>query len=136
MGVLKLDGTLIAGPPSGTTDVFPATVQSVPLALVQGSKSFQVATGVLVRNLASPLAFLALPELGANAAVTKATFLYLKCNAPMVVRRTTDDGGGGNVVATEPLQGPFICEYPDATFLKLLEVKGTGPIEYFLCGTQ
>lgn len=135
MGQLKVEGALIAGPTSAT-DVFPAGVLTHPLSTAQTPKGFQVGTGVLTRLLNSPAVFLAFPELGGNAAVTKANFLYMRSSAPMTLRLTTDDGSGGSVVAVEPMQGLLIHEYPDNKFLKLLEVMGSGPLEYAIFGQQ
>lgn len=135
MGQLKVEGSLIAGPPSAT-DVFPAGVLVHPLSTAQSPKGFQVATGVLTRNLSSALAYLAFPELGTNAAVTRANFLYIRTDSPMLVRMTTDDGSGGNVVSVVPIHGLGLWEFQDAKYLKLLEVQGSGKIEYLLCGQQ
>lgn len=135
MGQLKVEGSLIAGPVSAT-DVFPAGVLIHPLSTAQNPKGFQVATGVLTRNLNSAAVFLAFPELGGSASVTRATFMYLRTDSPMTLRLTTDDGLGGNVVAVVPVQGLHIAEYPDNKFLKLLEVMGSGKIEYFISGQQ
>ena len=135
MGQLKVEGNLVAGPVSAT-DTFPAAVFTAPFATAQNPKGFQVATGILTRRLQSPLAFLALPELGGSAAVTRGTFHYMRSDSPVDVRLTTDDGSGGNVVAVVPLQGLSLREYPDNKYLKLIEVMGTGTLEYFVCGQQ
>lgn len=135
MGQLKVEGALVAGPPQAT-DVFPAGVLTHPLSTAQNPKGFQVATGVLTRNLNSAAAFLAFAELGANAAVTRGTFLYMRSDAVIDVRITTDDGAGGDVVSVIPLQGLLILEFPGSKYLKLLEVQGSGKLEYFISGDQ
>jgi hypothetical protein len=133
MGQLKLEGSLVAGPPF-STDTFPGGVTTHPLNTYANPKGFQVATGVLTRNLNSIVSPLVFPELGADASVTKATFLYMKSDAPMAATLTTDDGAGGDVVAVVPIQGILVVEFQDAKFLKELAVQGSGKLEYFMCG--
>jgi hypothetical protein len=96
------------------------------------SKGYGQATGVLSRTISSPSAFIDLGEPG--NAVTKATFLYLKSDAPLDVRLTTDDGSGGDVVAVVPVEGLCLLEFSSSKHLKLLEVQGSGRLEYFVSG--
>lgn len=135
MGQLKVEGNLVAGPVSAT-DSFPASVFTAPFSTAQSPKGFQVATGVVTRQLNSPSSFLTLPELGTDAAVTKGTFMYARCDGPIDMRVTSDDGNGGDVVAVVPLQGLMMVEFPDVKFLKKIEAKGSSKLEYFVCGQQ
>ena len=142
MGVLKIDGTLTAGPPSACDSTFPGMVASTPLSTVGGGcngKGYQVASGILAMMLNSPSAFVQMSEPNgtSGAAVTKANFLYLKSDAPISMRRTQDDGSGGNIIVTDPgFQGLVVMEFADINFLTKLELKGTSRIEYFVCGNQ
>ncbi len=136
MGVLRLAGSIDAGPPSSTSESFPASSFSVPLRFRENTKGFSVATGVLTRNLASPGAFVALQGVGPTDSVTKGTFLYLKSDALIDVRVTTDDGVGGSVLAIIPPSGFVLLELDATKFLKLLEAKGTARLEYFVCGNE
>lgn len=136
MGVLRIEGSLTAGPPSVTSEAFPGASVAVPLRLRENTLAFNVATGMLSRSLASALAFVPLQGVGPGDAVTKAVFLYLKGNALFDVRLTTDDGLGGSVVSVVPVNGFALLQFDGTKFLKLLEAKGTALIEYFLCGAE
>lgn len=127
---------MIAGPPSVSADSFPAANFNVPLRLREGSKGFNVATGVLTRKLASPGAFLVLGEVGALGVVTKGTLLYVKTDNNVDIQITTDDGSGGSVVGIIPIYGFTVIEFSSTRFLKLLEAKGTAAIEYFVSGLE
>lgn len=134
MGVLKVSGSLDAGPPTVTSESFPGASLSVPLRLPAGSKSFSVATGVLQRKLNSALAYVALDGVGPIAAVTKGSFLYLRSDQAFSLRVTTDDGLGGSDVAVHPVATLVLVEYDSTKFLKLLEAKGVANLEWFVCG--
>lgn len=135
MSSLDLSGALTAGPATGSG--FPAASFTVPLALIAGaSSSFQVASGVLTQLYASPAAFVALGGVGPTAAVTQGQFLYLKCDAASVLRITTDDGSGGTAVVEVPVHGLVLIEFPALRPLELLEIKGTGKVEYLVCGAS
>lgn len=136
MGVLKIEGSLTAGPPSVTSEAFPGASVIVPLRLRENTLAFSVATGMLSRTIASALSFIALQGVGPTDVVTKALFLYLKGNALFDVRLTTDDGVGGSTVAVVPVNGFTLVQFDSTKFLKLLEARGTALIEYFLCGAE
>ena len=136
MGVLRLSGSLDGGPASSTTESFPASSFSAPLRFRENTKGFSVATGVLTRKLNSVGAFVPLQGVGATDTVTKGTFLYLKSDAAIEVRLTTDDGSGGSVLAVLPPSGFVMIELDPVKFLKLLEAKGLGSLEYFVCGNE
>lgn len=136
MGVLRLAGSLNAGPPSATSEAFPASSFAAPLLFLESTKGFSVASGVLKRNIASALSFVPLQGAGPTDAVTKATFLYLKSSAVIELRLTTDDGAGGDVVAIIPPGGLFLLELDATKFLKLLEARGTASVEYFVSGNE
>lgn len=134
MGVLKVSGSLDAGPPTVTSEAFPGASISVPLRLPSGSKSFSVGTGVLPRRLNSSLAYVALDGVGPAATVTQGSFLYLRSDQPFLLRLTTDDGSGGSVVTVLPVATLCLIEFDSTKFLKLLEGQGVANLEYFVCG--
>lgn len=132
MGSVSLQGALIGGP--GGAGGFPASMFNTPISLSSGAKLFGNATGVLTRTVASPGAFLALGSIGANADVPKANTLYLRADGDLDLRITQDDGTGGSTVIVVPIRGLFLMETPTAKQITLLEVRGSGLLEYFASG--
>lgn len=137
MGKIVLSGTLMAGPPDGSTQ-FPASQYTVPLAFKGGTElTFGVATGILSRTLNSPSpAFAALQGVGSTDTVTRGQLLYFKSDSPVTLRITTDDGAGAPVVELVPVDGLLIRQFQDTKFLRLLEAQGSGRLEYFVSGQQ
>jgi hypothetical protein len=133
MGQINVTGALVAGPPA-SGEVFPGASSNIPLSLASNPKIAGVMTGCLTRLIASPGGFVTLSGVGATDTVTHGDTLYLKCDAELSVRLTQDDGLGGNVVSTLFLSGANLLEFSPTKFLKLLEVKGTATIEYFVSG--
>lgn len=132
MGTVDFSGVLAAGP--SASGAFPGAALNVPLSFGGGPKQFGAATGILTRNVSSPSSFATLDGVGATATVTQGTLLYFKTQSAMVLRLTTDDGVGGTATASVPVQGLFVLEFPTTRPLELLEVQGSGLIEYFVCG--
>jgi hypothetical protein len=135
--IVKVDGSVDGGPPSVADTGGETATFSARLGLSNGSagKSFVAATGVLKRQLSSPVSFIELDGVGTAKTVTKGTFLYVKTVGGGVdLRLTSDDGSGGDVVAVIPVNGPLVLELPDSKFLKLLEAKGSVGIEYLVTG--
>lgn len=135
---LLITGSLIAGPPEGVSTGFDTMRVNEPLLFtpdgVEGV-GFGVGTGILKRNVASPAAFVALQGVGATDTVTRGKVLYLKTNAPMLIRISNDDGAGGTTTATIPIEGgPMLLRFQAAKFLKLLEVQGSGQLAYLIVG--
>lgn len=134
MGVLLLTGSLLAGPPQGS-ETFPGGTVSVPISSV--SKNYAVASGIIARSVASPGAYIALQGVGSTDTVTKGLFVYFKTDADVLLRVTTDDGLGAPVVQSDvPVGGLWIRDLPQTKFLRLLEIKGTAQVEYFICGQE
>lgn len=133
--VVTFKGTLQAGPPKSSTSGFPTGVTNASFDLKPAAKLAPVSTGLQVRSLASPSAYVAL-DVGTNQAVTKANFLYVRTEAPFLLRVTYDDGAGGSIVSVVPVDGLFVHEAPGDKFIKLLEAQGTGVIETFASGNQ
>jgi hypothetical protein len=137
MGQLTIGGNLTAGPPQGVNTGFPGIRATIPLTFLQGSEGigYSVATGILQRTLNSPSAFAELQGVGADDTVTHGSFLYFKSGSDVIVRVTTDDGNGGDVEAEIPINGgPLIIPFQSGKFLKALAAKGSGVLEYFVCG--
>lgn len=135
MGRLRFEGSLTGGPPAVTDSSFPASSFLVDLGFATGhDKSFDVASGVLTRQLASPSAFVALSGVGASDAVTQASALYFKCNATMQLEVTFHPPTGPDVVSVMPVSGPLVLETPDDFYIVGLRCKGSGPIEYLVAG--
>lgn len=135
MSALNLTGALTAGPSSGG-ETFPGTSMQVPLAFAEGSKTLGAATGILTKTISSPAAYVALTGVGALNTVTQGSFLYFKGRGTFLLRLTTDDGVGGTVVSVVPVQGMLMVEFPTTRPLELLEVQGSGLIEYFVSGAS
>jgi len=133
--IVNITGALVAGPQSTSDCGFPGGVLNVALALRIPSKPAAVQV-TQVRQLASPSAYVALDGVGAGEAVTQGNFLYLKTNAPIVIRMTTKVAVGPNLVAEIPVYGLLILEVPDANYILLLEAQGAGTLEYFISGNQ
>ena len=135
MGQLRIDGQLQAGPLVLGQD---RSTMTTALALKGGiaAKPYAKATGIIENTVATGGVYQALPGVGADPAITKANTLYFFSDSPVLLRLTTDDGAGGSVVAVVPVDGLFVSEFQDSKFLKLVEVNGSGGIEYFVSGNQ
>jgi len=133
--VVVLSGSITVGPLGASDCAFPSAVDQLSLTTFPSQKplaaSFRTQRNVQV----APPAFLALDGIGATSTVTKGTFLYFRCNSPMKIRKTmVDIGGGADIVSVDEVLGTIVQEFPDAGTLKLLEVQGTGQIEYLVGG--
>lgn len=131
MGTISLEGSLQGYNAAGGTTA--AAMFSTPLALLNGKKSFGIASGVLTRRV--PAAYEALSAIGVNRDVPKADTLYLKSDSAILVRLTRDDGAGGSVITVEPVHGLLILETPADRRITLVEVQGSGVVEYFASGS-
>lgn len=135
MGQLSLTGSLTVGPVIGGDNVFPSSQSQVPLASYPAQKSSAVDGGFQHQNVSSPNAFVALSGLNTTDAVSQADTLYFKCQNPMQIRVTF--AGNSPTVSVLFVQGTVIIEAPTASnYMTLLEVMGTGPIEYLVSGQR
>lgn len=136
MGQIKLDGSLSIGPVSSGDNAFPASTSLVQFASFPNPKPSLVDSGFTVRQMASPSAFVQLFGVGEDDAVTQADTLYFKCQQKMRVRVTfadTPDDLESELVVV----GTLVLESDQSTnYIKKLEVKGTGPIEYLVSGQR
>ena len=133
MGQISVSGSLTGNPNQGGT--FPSATFAATLGLLNGDKLFNAATGVLQRTVNSAAAFVPLSAIGASADVESADFLYIRSDSSFSVRITQGDGAGGTTIQTVQVQGLFILEAPTNKLITLVEVQGTGTIEYLASGT-
>ena len=131
---LSFTGTLVCGPGTSTDGTFPAGSTAVPFSTNPDPKPASASTGDQVVNVNNP-SFAALPGIGAGGVVTQGTFLFIRTLGTMQVRTTTYDLGG-NVQAVEVINGVKAVEFDPGAYLVLLEVRGSGQIEYFVSGPQ
>jgi hypothetical protein len=88
-------------------------------------------------NINSANAFVELDGVGSTDPVTQGNFLFLRTVVPMVMRLTmADPAGGPDLVSQVPVHGLLITEFSAAGYLKLLEIKGVGGVEWFISGNQ
>lgn len=132
---VQLAGTLTLGP---TVDGgFPGSQGSVDIGNAGGSCGgipAGVTTGFQARKmLGTSPTYLAL-DVGTGKSVSLALFLYLRTRDNTNVRLTTV-GPSGDVVAVVPVNGLMMLTFPTGKELKLLEVDGTGTVEYMAAGT-
>jgi hypothetical protein len=136
MGTVSFAGEILARPNVVSESTFPGGRTEVALSLTPTTKSANVLTGVQVRTIASPNAFVELSGVGATDTVTQSNFLYLRTNAPMDVRVTMKNGVDPDTVSTVYVNGLLIMEFDSARYLNLIEVKGAGQVEWFSSGNQ
>jgi hypothetical protein len=136
---LSITGTLVEGPASAQDGQFPAATVQTPFALNTGAnaKPVAVSTGMKLRNINSPNAFVALSGVGLTDDVTQAHTVYMRVAAGgFQFRVTFHNPVGADIVSVLPAGGLFIFE-PDANggyYVKLLEVQGAGQIEVYAAG--
>ena len=140
MGTVQISGTLTEAPPAGCeAPGFPSATTSVPFGQLGAPcpKPSPVSTGAKTRNVNSPSAFVALSGVGATDDVTQADTVYMRVKAGLFQFRITyRNPAGGSIVAVLPSNGIFLHEAdaPDGFWITLLEVQGSGQIEYFASG--
>jgi hypothetical protein len=130
MGTVNLEGSLSAGSGSGDC-TFPSMAATATLNTSPSPKSYQNATGTLVRLVASPVAYAVLSGVGVADTVTECDFLYLRTNATVLVRLT--QSASTKVLS---VSGTLIIEPPTATPITLVEVQGSATVEYFASGQR
>lgn len=138
MGQIVIAGTMIAGPPV-VGGVFPSSIYTTQLALSQVPKPFSKASGVMQSTVqtAAP-AFEPLQGVGPTDRVRQGDTLYLRCDAPILLRVSTVDPLaplGPPIVELNPVAGLYIREFPLGQRLVLLEAQGSATIEYAITGS-
>lgn len=134
-----LDGSINIGPTSGGSGGFPASQSSVALASTPSPKSSSVDSGFVVRNINSPSAFVALTGVGAADSVTQCDTFTIRCQSALRVRVTFSDTPSDLVselvvMGTLLIEAPPQSNTPAPNYIKLIEVKGVGIIEYLASG--
>ena len=131
---LSCTGTILLGPSSASEGGVPAGSTSIPFQTNPNPKNAAACTGDQVISVSSPGSYVALPGVAAsNSNVTQGTFLFIRTTNLMMVRTTTYNVSG-NVVAVEPVNGTKIVEYDPGAYLVLVEVEGSGTVEYLVAG--
>jgi hypothetical protein len=132
MSIVRVSATLAADPPSTGDSSFPSSSTTIPFGLTGGINGKQAAaqTGAQSRLIASPSAFVELDGVGVNNTVPKGDTHYLRTSVVMSVRLTFLDLS----TAVIPVKGVLLIEYDPANPLTLLEVKGSGQVEWFVSG--
>lgn len=133
MGQLILDGSIVTAPPGSGVGQFPGGAVTIPLVLSPSPKQSVVRSGPDVRQVSSNV-YVTLTGVGADDAVTKANTVYLKTNSPMMVKATYDNTPDADIESEFPLFGIWIAEPGDTKYLKKVEVKGSGTIEFLVSG--
>lgn len=129
-----MNGTIVAGPTGADSCAFPTGIHNIAFS----THPLQKVAAVSVKNFKnvnSPSSYVEMEGVGTGQSVTQGTFLFVQCTAPMKIRITTQPDSGGDVVSEIPVQGALVIEFAAANYLKLLESKGVGGVEYFVSGS-
>ena len=137
MGQVSINGTFSSGPVQVGSG-FPQAIYTTPLATSVTPKPYSAASGVMQRRVAvaSP-SFVALQGLGASDAVARCDLLYLRSDAPLILRLSNQDPlnpMGSPLVVEVPVAGLVIMEFPASSPLVLLEAQGSATVEYAVSG--
>lgn len=136
-GTVELDATISAGPPAVSEKTFPRNTTTISPRLRSCPKAALVQTGDKVAEMTNSSAFVALPGVGSASEVSQASFLYIATMVPMILRITSKErGGGSDLVAVLPIGGPLILEVDVLDYIKLVEVKGVGTVNWYASGSQ
>ena len=135
---VSLAGNLQIGNLGVCEGAFPGALTTIPVFIggggCAGTKPAPAKfSGVQSYN--SPGAFVALAGVGTGQPVTQGNFIYLKSDQAMQVRITQQNTPFDDVSIIN-VRGIFVLEFPDDHYLKLLEVKGVGKVEYVVSGNQ
>lgn len=135
MNVVTISGTLISGPPSASDSAFPAGVTNIVFGTNPPQKPAPVQTGAQVRQVNSPLAYVALDGVGVGETLTEGNTFHFRSQSPMKLRFTFKETPSDVVSVVYP-KGLCIMEIDEQHPLLLVEVMGVGTIEYFISGNQ
>jgi hypothetical protein len=126
--------TLMAGPStSNDGSVFPSGNTIIPLDLIPVQKPYVVSTGRQLPTVQSSGGFTALSGVGAGQSVTQAHTVYVRTQSPFMFRVTYL---GDAVPKVRYTSGLWIEEVDPTHPVTLLEVQGTGQVEYLCVGNQ
>jgi len=139
-----LDATLTETP-QGASDssAFPSATTTIPFGLntAPNAKPVQASTGRILRMINSPNAFITLDGVGANDVVQQASTFFARVRSGGFQLRITFANPAvplSPIVSILPLAGALLFEPDSASgfFITLLEVKGSGSIEFLASGMQ
>jgi len=138
MGVLVLAGSIVVGPAVVSETAFPGAVSTVQLDTTPDQKNSACNSGVKNRTINTPNAFITLSGVGPTDDVTQGDTLYFRSRSPVSVRLTFNNPlvPMSPTVSVIPVNGTLILEAPQSQYLTLLEVQGSGQIEYLVSGQQ
>jgi hypothetical protein len=128
--VVSFAGNIVASPGAASDCAFPAAVTQI--AFGSGGNILANASSLNSKSVNSPLAYVPLDGVGVGETVSQGTFLYIRAQQEATLRLTTQ--GAPDLVAEVPIFGTMIFQFPQSKYLKLLEVKGTGVVEYLVAG--
>lgn len=133
--VVQIDGTLTTGPSAAGDPTFPGSSGEVALTLAPAQKPAVASTGFMRRVVASPGVYVVLdgPGSGTSDTLAQGNFLYLRTSAAMLVRMTYENGVT-DIEAIVPVKGLAIIEIDESKYLRLLEVQGSGTVEWLVSG--
>lgn len=132
--VVQLQGRLTLGPSSPVTDTtFPGGSTAIQFSLRPSQKQAPLSTGAMVRSVSSPSSYVQLDGVGTGETITQANTLFVHTTIPMLLRLTTYSGSG-DVVSVIPIDGVFIAEFDKSKYLKLVEIQGSGIVEWLISG--
>lgn len=122
-----LSVSLKGAPTNANESSLPNGVSILDLALANNAP---VQTGLMVRDVASPSAFV--PLEGPGVTVAEVTFLCLRASTQVEIEMTQQ----GEAAKSVWIKRCMILEFDAAKPLILLRVKGVALLEYFASGTQ
>jgi hypothetical protein len=137
-GQVAISGTVTAGPTTSGDTVFPAGVTNIPFTLNIAQKAYGASSGAQSEAVASPSSFVTLAGINASVGTVKnCNTLYLRTSAAMDVRITQNNPLGGTTVSlVKQVKGLFIVEVDDLNAILLVEVQGTGTVEWGAWGNS
>lgn len=126
---LTLEGNIVLGPQGVCEGGGPQGVLNMPFSIGACSCVPAPISGSYMKTLAAAT-FVTLPGIGANDAMTKCKFLFVRTNASLSLRLTQF----GGTAQTLDVNGLCILQFPSDKALVLLEALGTATIEYVAVG--
>lgn len=130
---VQLQGATLAAGPTVVSDgsQFPSGSTTIPFALNPAQKPYVVETGRVLPTVNTANAYQIMQGIGTGGPVTQAHTLYVRVAAPMKIRITQN--GVTNVVL---LNGVLLLEFDPSNPMTLLEINGSGQVEYAAWGNQ
>lgn len=133
MGIVEISGGLSAGAAAGcgcgdATLIFPFEFPGGCAGKPYGT----ITQGG--RTILSPVAYVALPNIGPTGDVTRADLFALRAEGTIDLEFTFDDGAGGSTIVVIPMQGLFFATYFAPKYLIGVRVHDNSHIQYVATG--